>query len=146
MNDANVNIIELREELRSSYARILDLYMQSCKLYESLKKQSNEEEIKKYYQQFEIYFFDESGKLNWHFIKKLMPSNFEQRIKKEYKMLSEKEVRLCCLLFFDVSVKNIAKALPYTYRSIHSVTYNIKQKTGMRDFRSELSSFLLRTF
>jgi hypothetical protein len=76
-------------------------------------------------------FRDEDGKINWNIIHRFMPSNLERNIKKEYNMLNVNEIRLCCLLFFNVPRKTITKILPYQQNSITPILFRIKQKTGI---------------
>jgi len=146
MQDEIKNIAKLREELRLSYANMLEVYVHFNKNYKTLKKQFSEEEMKKYFQLFEFYLYDETGNINWYYVSMLLPPNLEQSIKKEYNMLSEKEIRLCCLLLFDIPVKEIASLLIYKQKSIHSIVYKIKQKTGMKDIKMCLSGLLLQGY
>ena len=147
--DKNVSMsskhfVQMTEQIRLSYAHLLKMYMQLCQRYKLLKKgHSGVEEMKKIFHQVDRYFYDETGKINWNIIHPLMPPNIEKNIKKEYGALNEKEIKLCCLLLFDVSVNNIADILLYTHRSVHSITYRIKQKTGMIDIKANLKNLLL---
>ena len=145
MNNAKENNFELREEVRFLYSRVINFYMQSYLDYKNFKKQFNSVEVDKYYYLLDKFYLDNTGNLNWVRIKKMMPPKLEQNIKKTYNTLNEKEVMLCCLLLFDVTVINIANALSYKTRSIHTITHKIKQKTGMKDLRSDLSSLLLQS-
>ena len=64
-----------------------------------------------------------------------MPFDIEKILREEYSMLNSNESRLCCLLFFEVSNKNIAKILPYKQRSIRATLYKLKQKIGIDDMK-----------
>ena len=131
----NRNFSHLTEQIRLSYAHLLKMYMQFYKKYEQFKKKFNDDESKKCLPSVELYFYDVTGKINWNNIQALMPRDIEKSIKKEYDVLSENEIRLCCLLLFEVSVNDITYILPYTQRSIHSITHRIKQKTGINDIK-----------
>ena len=145
--DQNVNIDskhfnQLTEQIRLSHAYILKIYIQLYKKYELFKKKLNNGVIHNCLPSIDLYFYDATGKINWNNIHPLMPLNIENNIKKEYGVLSENEIRLCCLLLFDVPVNNIADILPYTQKSIHSITHRIKQKTGINDIQLNLKNLL----
>ena len=72
-----------------------------------------------------------------------MPPNIEQNIKNEYNMLSLNEIRLCCLLLFNVTYSDIADILPFTQKSAHTIAHRIKQKTGMNDIKDNLKKLLI---
>jgi len=90
------------------------------------------------------YFCDKTGKLKWETVYQLMPPDIERIIAKEYPMLNENEIRLCCLLLFDVSCFDISEILLYTQQSVYSVTHKIKKKAGMEDIIPSLRKMLLR--
>jgi DNA-binding CsgD family transcriptional regulator len=73
-----------------------------------------------------------------------MPSDIEKSIKKEYGLLNENEIRLCCLLFFKVPDRNIAKILTYKQKSIRSIKYIIKHKTGIQDIMEILKKIIVK--
>ena len=145
----DVNILDgkhlgqLAEQLRLSYAHLIKMYIQLCKKYESFKKKNNNDETKKWIPPVDMYFYDATGKISWNNIHPLMPYDIEKSIKKEYGLLSENEIRLCCLLLFDVPANEITNILPYTQKSIHSITHRIKQKTNMKDIKTNLKKMLL---
>jgi len=61
-----------------------------------------------------------------------MPPGIEKAIKSEYQALHENEIRLCCLLIFDVPTKSILNILTYNQKSIYATTFTIKQKAGVK--------------
>ena len=86
------------------------------------------------------FIFNEDGKINWESIRSLMPPKIEEKIKKEYEALTENEIRLCCLILFNVQSNDIADILPYTQKSIYSITCRIKQKTGKKNIMEILKA------
>jgi len=141
--NGNEYFVQVTEQIRLSYAHLLKMYIQLCQKYKLFRKRNNEEEMKKYFHLVDQYFYDETGKINWNNIHPLIPPNIEKNIKNEYSELNEKEIRLCCLLLFDVPVADISEILLYTQRSIYSITHRIKLKTGMTDIRKNLNKLLL---
>ena len=131
------------EHIRLSYAHVLKTYLRFHDNYNHLKIKTTDEESKKVFQLLDQSLYGKTGKLNWDNICPLMPANLEKGIKKEYAMLSENEIKLCCLLFFGVPCKDIASVMSHTQQSVHSITYRIKQKTGMKNIRESLKSFLM---
>jgi DNA-binding CsgD family transcriptional regulator len=146
MND-NMKISEdlnqLAKQIRLSYAHLLKMHIQYCNRYKNIKNRVKDEELIKDLQQIEQFFYKENGKINWETIYPLMPPDIEKRIKKEYGALNENEIKLCCLLLFNVPCKDITEILSYTQKSIHSITHRIKQKTGMKKIQENLKKFLL---
>ena len=138
----NKHFIKLTEQIRLSHSNALKKYMQLCKRYKQFIKRFDDEEVKKYFHIIDMFFYDETGKIDWNNINLLMPPDIENSIKREYKLLNEKEVKLCCLLLFDISVNDIAEILPYTQKSIHSITHRIKQKTVIEDIKLNLKKML----
>jgi len=112
----------LTEQIRLSYAHLLKMHIQYCIRNKYLKNEDN--------------------KINWDTIRPLMPPGIEKRIKKEYDTLNEREIRLCCLLLFNLPCKDIVEILPYTQKSIHSITHRIKQKTGIKKIKVGFKRFL----
>jgi DNA-directed RNA polymerase specialized sigma subunit len=96
----------------------------------------------KYLHLIDRYFFEETDKIKWDNLLMIMPPKFDKRVWEKYDMLNENERKLCILLFFDVSCKDIADILPYTQNSVHAVTYRIKQKTGMGNIKTNLKELL----
>ena len=126
------------EQIRLSYAYLLEMHIQYCIRYKKFRRRITEEELKRNFLLIDRFFFDESGKINWETIRRLMPPGIEEKIKKEYNILNENEIRLCCMILFNVQSNVIADLLPYTQTSIHSITYRIKQKTGMKNIMESL--------
>jgi len=145
----DVNILDgkhfgqLTEQLRLSYAHLIKMHIQLYKRYEGFKRRFNNDEVKKWIPSVDLYLYDATGKISWNNIHPLMPYGIEKSIKKEYGVLSDNEIRLCCLLLFDVPANEITDILPYTQRSIHSITHRIKQKTDMKDIKTNLKKMLL---
>ena len=133
---------QLTEQIRLAYVYLLKVHIKYCYRYQFLKSRIRDEELKKDFQQIDQFFYIESGKINWNTIRPLMPPKIEGKIKKEYGELNENEIRLCCLLLFNVACKDIAEILPYTQRSIHSLTHRIKQKTGMKNIKEDLKNII----
>ena len=119
------------------------MYLQAYNKYKHLKVKMNDEKLGKYFHLIDHYFYDVTGKLSWDNISQFMPSNIEKSIKNKYDMLSVNETRLCCLLLFNVSYKDIAEILPYTQQSAHTVAHKIKQKTGMNKIMENCMELLL---
>ena len=134
---------QLKEQLRLSYVYLIKMHIQIYKKYELFKRKFNNDEAIKCIPSVDLYFYDATGKINWNNIQPLMPYDIEKKIKKEYGVLSENEIKLYCLLLFDVPLKDITDILSYTQRSIHSITHKIKQKTGIKNIKSNLKSLLL---
>jgi len=131
----------LVEQVRLSYANALKVYMHMHSQYKHLKTRNINDE--KLFHLIDHYFYDKSGKISWENIRLLIPINLEVNIKKKYNMLNEREICLCCLLLFDVAVSDIADILPYTQKSIHTITHKIKKKTCMKDIKSNLTNLIL---
>jgi helix-turn-helix protein len=145
--DQNINYSRhfdnLIEKNRLSHSYLIKMHIQLCNKYKHIKTRINDGEIKKYFNLVDQHFYNENGKIKWDIIYPLMPSGFEKSIKNEYSELTENEIRLCCLLLFNVQSNDIANILPYTQKSVHSITHRIKQKTGMKDIKVNLKNLLL---
>ena len=120
-----------KERIRMSYGYALRTYLQMIKKYKRIKFRIIEDEVKKYFHLLDNHFLDKNGKINWDDIRLLMPPNIEINIKNEYSMLNENEVKLCCLLLFDVLMNDITNILPFTKKSIYVIKNRIKKKTGI---------------
>jgi len=129
------------EQIRLAYANALKVYMHMHSQYKRFKTRAVDDE--KLFLLIDPYFYDKSGKISWENIRLLIPINLEVNIKKKYNMLNEREICLCCLLLFDVAVSDIADILPYTQKSIHTITHKIRKKTGMKDIKSNLINLIL---
>ena len=140
MDNSNKNHLE---NIRLSYAHVLKAYLRLHDNYNHLKIKITDEESKKIFQLLDQSLYGKKGKLNWNNIHPLMPANLEKSIKKKYVMLSDNEVKQCCLLLFSVPCKDIAAVLSLTQQSVHSITYRIKQKAGMKNIRESLKPFVL---
>jgi len=142
MKSENKNVIELTEDVRLSYAHALKMYLQIHNEYRHIKFRTTDEEVQKKIPLLDKHFYDGTGKLKWDDIRTLLPPNLEENITKAYKMLTENEIRLCCLLLFDLNASEICDILPYKQDSVYVVTYRIKRKTGMKDITRSLNTFL----
>jgi len=131
------------EQIRLSHSYLLKNYIQLCNRYKHLKNRFKEKETEKLFSVIDLYFYDETGKINWDNICPLMPLNIEKRIKEKYNILTKNEIRLCCLLFFNISYNDIADILPYTQNSAHTIFHKIKQKTGINDITITFKKHLL---
>jgi len=139
-----VDIEQIAEQIRLTYAHVLKTNLELFESYKKFKEKMKNEDHKRYFQLADKYFCDKSGKLKWEHISNLIPPNLEQNIKEKYPTLRENEIRLCCLLLFDVSCFDISEILPYTQQSVYSVTHKIKKKAGMEDIIPSLRKMLLR--
>ena len=137
-NNESYNLDLTIESVRLAYASNILSYLNRFKKYEQFKKRIYQEELKKYFQTEDTYYYDSSGTINWDNIRSLMPSHLEKSIKDEYNMLNDTEIRICCLLLFGISCKDIAHILSYTQTSIHSKTHIIRKKTGIKDIKTAL--------
>jgi len=134
---------QLTEQIRLSYAHLLKMHIQYCIKYKHFKNKICDDEMKIDFQQIEQIFFNENNKINWASIRPLMPPKIEGKIKKEFNKLNINEIRLCCLILFNVHSKNIAEILPYTQKSVHSMTHRIKRKTGIKKIKEGFKKFML---
>ena len=134
---------QLVEQIRLSYAHVLKLYLQLHTKYMQIKIKKKDDEIIKYFLLVDQFLYDKTGKLDWKNIGLLMPPNLEYKIKQEYGILSTNEIRLCCLLLFNVPYDDIADILPFTQKSAHSIAHRIKRKTGMNNIKTDLKKLLL---
>ena len=132
----------LIEQIRSSFSHMLKEHLRVCKNYDQLKADIKEEQAKKRFYHTEPSFHDENGRINWEIIRRFIPSDFENHIRKEYSMLNENEVRLCFLLFFNASNKTIAAILPYKQKSIRSMIHKVKKKAGIIDMKENRKKYL----
>ena len=137
------NFEQLTKQIRLSYAHLLKMHIQYCNRYKNFKNRVKDEELKRDFQQIDQFFYNEKGKINWETICPLLPPEIEKKIKEKYSALSKNEIKLCCLLLFNVPCKDIAEILPYTQKSIHSITHRIKQKTGIKKVKEGFMYLLL---
>ena len=102
-----------------------------------------EEKLKKRFYSPDFSYYDENGKINWDVISQFMPPYIEKYIHENYSMLNGNEIRLCCLLFFNVSGKTIANILPYKQKSIRSILFKVKRKTGLNDIKEMFEKIIV---
>lgn len=126
------------------YARMIDEYIWLIKRFNQLKLNVKDERLKEYLDFYGFNFVDEKGKIKWELIRNFLPTELEKRIKDKYGKLSEKEIRLCCLLLFDVPLKNISIILPYKEKSIYTLLCRIKEKTGINDITEMYGEMILK--
>jgi len=134
---------QLEEQIRLSYVHILQTYLQIHKTYKHFREEIMDERLKKNFHLIDHNLYNKTGKLNWDNIRQLMPPNLERLIGKKYSMLNENEIKLCCLHLFNVSGEDITSILSYTKKSVHTITYLIKKKTGIHNIRGDLKILLL---
>jgi len=135
------NLDQLTEQIRLSYAHVLKLYLQIHTKYKQIRRKENE--LSKYFPLIDQFLYDKAGKLDWNNVRLLIPPNLEYHIKMKYHVLNMDEIKLCCLLLFNVPYDNIADILPFTQKSAHTIAYRIKRKTGMNNIKITLKSLLL---
>ena len=141
-NENSIN--QLLEQIRLSYSHMLKKYLQLYEKFDKLNAEIRDEKLKGRYTQTGQSLFDETGKINWDVIRQFLPSNMEKSIKEEYGLLNENEIRLCCLLFFKVSDRNIAKILIYKLKSIRAIKYIVKHKTGVHDIEEIFRKIIVK--
>jgi len=135
------NNCQFEEQIALLHERVLRMYLQMYYKYKNfkIKNKGNEDQ----FHLFDSFFHDATGKINWEHLRTLMPQDLEKNIKNKYNMLSENEIRLSCLILFNVSVQEITDILPFTQNSIYVITNRIKRKTGMKDIKSSLKPFIV---
>lgn len=143
VNETSIN--QYMEQTRSSYSHMLKIFLQLYEEYDKIKTKAREEKLKGFFYPVDYPFYDEYGKINWKIIRLFMPPGMEKSIKEAYGLLNENEIRLCCLLFFKVPDKNIAKILIYKQKSIRVIKYIIKNKTGIRDIQEMFRKIIVKS-
>ena len=131
------------EHIRGIYSQSLNLYIKLFRTYVQIKKSSLESSQKRLFLKTDSLFYDEEEKINWDNVRQLMPPNFEEFIKKKYRMLHDKEIRLCCLFALNISPKTIAAIMLYQEDSIPSLKHLIKIKSGILSFTDLLREIML---
>ena len=149
-SDDNMQIDEkavcrIAEQIRQSYSQMLKMYLHLYKKYDQLKSNYRDEKPKNYFYTANQYLYDEKGKINWDIIRQFIPQDMEKSIREEFRELNNNEIRLCCLLFFNLPYKNIAEILPYTQKSIRSILFRIKRKTGIKDINKMINKIIVNT-
>ena len=136
------SVEEWMNQVRSSYSHMLKEHLRIYKKYDRLKTIQRDEKVEKYFDFDVISYYDENGKINWEVIRQFIPPNMKKRIKEEFNMLNDNEVRLCCLLFFKVSKKTISNILPLKFNSIKPAVFRIRRKTGVENMQEIFKIFL----
>ena len=124
------------EHQRKSYSAKLNYFLKAIKYSNSLKNKRSTLQIKDrfFHDIFPVY--DESGKIHWDTLQLFIPHHFEESVMQSYPMFCENEVRLCCLLIFDVPPKTILNILNYNnLKTIYSTSFTIRQKAGVKEVR-----------
>ena len=135
----------LIEQFRKSYAVNLNNFLKIIKFSDLLKKNKGKDSQLKEQSYHDILpLYDEKGKISWEIIRMHMLSDIEKYIKSEYNTLHENEIRLCCLLIFDVPTKHILNILNYNQKSIYSTSFTIKQKAGVKEITEIFGKIILK--
>ena len=145
--DAEIKIREehtrqLEEQFMLICSCMLKAHLEICKKYEFFKNGLNPGIHGKTIQLINKFFYGETGKINWETVDKLMPTLLEEKIKKKYDTLNTNEIRLCCLVLFDINKNDIVRILKIGKNSIATMTYRIRKKTGMEDIKMGLAHLL----
>jgi hypothetical protein len=131
---------QLENKLRLSYTYRLKAHLEIRKDYDNFKRR-NKQNMN--FQLVDKFFYGNSDKLCWETIIPLMPDKFEEKIKMNYDKLNENEIKLCCLLLFDVDKFDLPRLLPsYKKESISAIKRRIKEKTGKDDIIKTLMPLL----
>jgi DNA-binding CsgD family transcriptional regulator len=135
--DTNIEdpVNQIIEHFRRLYAKNLNKYLQAISKNKRSILSDKGYKDRKPHNQSELEVYDEKGKINWQIIRRIIPADIEKHIQKAYSMLSENEIRLCCLLIFDVPPKTIDNILKFSQNTIYVTTSKIKKKTGLKDFK-----------
>ena len=142
INEKSIDL--LIEQIRISCSHMLNTYLQLCMKHDQFRVIATDNNSKKNSINSDHSFYDENNKIRWDIIRNFMPPNIEKHIKEEYSMLNDNEIRLCCLLFFNLPIKNITYILPYKKNSVYSVSFMVKQKMGIKDFSELYRKIILK--
>ena len=127
------SIDEWMKQVRQYFSHMLKEYLRMYKKFDQIKTNVRDEKMLKFLDPDIFNYYDEKGKVNWEIIRRFMPQDMEEYIRRRYNILNNNEIRLCFLLFFGVSKRVIANILPYNDKSIKTIQCRIKKKTGMND-------------
>jgi len=133
---------QLVEQLRLTYSYMLKAHLDICKKYESFKRGLKMEVHRNTIQLTDKFLYGEEGIINWDTILPLLPINFEEKIKKRYAKLNTNEIRLCCLLLFDVDIFDVLCILPYNKNSLQATKSKIRKKIGSSDIIKALTPLI----
>ena len=136
------HVAQLENQIRLSYALTLKTNLDIFRNYERFKKGLDMDKHGRTIDLVNRFFYGEAGAMNWESIQPLLPGNLEEKIKKEYGALNTNEVRLCCLILFDVDKKYMLRILPLSEKSCYTIKCRIKQKIGAEDIPKALAHFL----
>lgn len=133
----------LYEQIRLLYVQVLSMFLGMHHNYKKIKAKVIDTALIKYIHLIDKGFYDDNGKFSWQNIRLLMPPNLEENIRMKYVMLNENEIRLCCLVLFDVDVNDISDILPYKRNTLYVMKTRIKHKTGMTNLKEDLRHFVM---
>jgi len=131
------------EYIMNTHSQSLNFYFKLFRTYAQIKKSSLELSQKRLFLKTDSLFNDEEEKINWDNVRQLLPPNFEEFIRKKYRMLNDNEIRLCCLFALQISPKTIAEIMLYQEASIPSIKHLIKKKSGILSFTDLLREIVL---
>ena len=130
------------EQIRLAHTQVLKTHLLLEKKYRNFITEKTEE-VKRQFFLVDIYFYDERGRLNWNSIRMLLPPNLEKNIQKECVLLNENEIKICCLLLFDVSENEIAEIMQLSEETVNLIKLDITNKTGMNDIKDNIKDMLV---
>lgn len=134
INEQLIN--SLIEKHRRSFSRNLNDFLILIKTSDPFKNKGKIFQTKDRFFQDIFPVYDKNGKISWDIIRMFMPPDFEKSVKQAYPILCENEVRLSCLLIFDVPPKNILNILTYNNpKTIYSTSFAIRQKADVKEIR-----------
>ena len=139
----NSKLGEVVEQIRLSYVHVLKVYLLLLKRYKQMRENITDDGLKRNIHLLDNLFLDEKGKVSWDEIRKMIPPNLEKSIKNKYAMLNENEIKLCCLLLFEVTPHNISNILKISKDTVYVLKNKIKHKTGIFEIKEVLKYFLL---
>ncbi len=133
IKESEKNIDELTERIRLSYTCTLKTHLKIYRGYEQFKKININKDNQYIFLLFNAHFYGNIEKIDWDTVRPLMPANLETDIKKEYDMLNSNEVKVRCLLIFDIAYADIIYILKLKRDTAHTYAHRIRNKTGVSD-------------
>jgi len=137
------SVNQLIEHFRQLYARNLNSYLESINKKKLSNLTDNRGKDSKPLNKNDLEVYDEKGKINWQIIRHILPADIEQHIQRELGLTCENEIRLCCLLIFDVPPKTIDNILTYSQNTIYVMKSKIKKRAGVKDFKDIFQKIIL---
>ena len=136
-----------KERSMLSYVNSLNMVVLFCKKFRQVAIHMNDTSAKRYLSIINNFYFDDKGRIKWAIIQQVLPPDVESFFNNEYPMLSEREIRLCCLMAFDLPANDITGILAYSNQgSVHTITNRIKSKIGVKNVRESFKNLLLNSF